>query len=91
MHFEFQNFREFGWYQYVITLEDAVTLKQNQKKMRFTGSFIIIENPCMEQLTQKYCRIWVLLSRLYLDYIQDVTSTSKDITPKMFKAFALQP
>ena len=56
-----------------------------------TGSFIIIENPCMEQLTQKYCRIWVLLSRLYLDYIQDVTSTSKDITPKMFKAFALQP
>ena len=56
-----------------------------------TGSFIIIENPCMEQLTQKYCRIWVLLSRLYLDYIQDVTSNSKDITPKMFKAFALQP
>ena len=37
MHFEFQNFREFGWYQYVITLEDAVTLKQNEKKMRFTA------------------------------------------------------
>ena len=56
-----------------------------------TGSFTTIENPCMEQLTQKYCRIWVLLSRLYLGYIQDVNSTSKDITPKMFKAFALQP
>ena len=48
------------------------------------GPFTTIEIPCMEQLTQKYCRIWVLLSRLYLDYIQDVT-------PKMFKAFALQP
>ena len=57
-----------------------------------TRSFIIIENPIMHgATTQKHCRIWVLLSRLYLEYIQDVTSTSKDITPKMFKAFALQP
>lgn len=52
MHFDFQSFRDFGWYQYVITMEDARKRYDLQQEMvRFSVKLTLLQDNQMARLT----------------------------------------